>query len=369
MDFLIDLLVSLTGVLIVGYILAAAIRTFVLPRGEDVWLTRWIFRAVYIPFRWCTRRTRTYDQRDRILTLFAPTALLVTPVIWVTLIILGYALIYWGMGVRPMEAAITLRGSSLLTLGTVPFIALPITLVEFSEAIIGLGLVALLISYLPTMYSMFSRREAQVTMLEVCAGAPPAALEMIKRLHRVRGLDPALLNQVWTDWEIWFTELEESHSSLWPLAFFRSQNPKRSWITAAGTVLDAAALVDSTVDIDRDPQSNLMLRAGYLALQSIATTFRIRYDPAPNPGDLISIMREEFDEAYDELKEEGIPVRTDREQAWRDFTGWRVNYDRVLLHLARLIDAPYARWVSDRSIPGDRAYQQQKGHTILPKGD
>ncbi len=40
----------------------------------------------------------------------------------------------------------------------------------------------------------------------------------------------------------------------------------------------------------------------------------------------------------------------DREQAWRDFSGWRVNYDVPLLALASLVMAPYAPWSSDRSL-------------------
>ena len=45
----------------------------------------------------------------------------------------------------------------------------------------------------------------------------------------------------------------------------------------------------------------------------------------------------------------GVPVHADRAQAWRDFVGWRVNYDQVLHALAALVDAPYTPWVSDRS--------------------
>ena len=39
----------------------------------------------------------------------------------------------------------------------------------------------------------------------------------------------------------------------------------------------------------------------------------------------------------------------DRDQAWRDFAGWRVNYDQTLLALAVLLDVPYAPWTADRS--------------------
>src|SRR5213075_1815942 len=73
------------------------------------------------------------------------------------------------------------------------------------------------------------------------------------------------------------------------------------------------------------------------------------YDRDPGPSDPISVAREEYDALYDRLAEAGVPLRADRDQAWRDFAGWRVNYDAVLLGLAGFVMAPYAPWVSDRS--------------------
>ena len=346
----------ISGVYLTIFTLFSAVRTFVLPRGDNVALTRWVFASVLRIFRLRSKKAYTYEERDRLRALFAPLSLLILPLVWIALIMLGYAFIYWGLGVHPFDRAFTLSGSSLLTLGTVPFINLGITLVEFSEATIGLGIVALVISYLPTMYSAFSRRESAVSMLEVRAGDPPSAVEMLVRLYRIPGLDERMFNQIWTDWEVWFTDVEESHTSLLPLVFFRSQKPQRSWVTAAGTILNAAALFDSTVDIEIDPQARLTLRAGYLALRSIADLLGIEHNDNPSPDDAISIARDEFDDVYDELAANGVPVRTDREQAWKDFAGWRVNYDSVLIQIARLTEAPYALWVSDRSIPGNRAY-------------
>ena len=45
----------------------------------------------------------------------------------------------------------------------------------------------------------------------------------------------------------------------------------------------------------------------------------------------------------------GIAVRADRDAAWADFQGWRVNYDLALVGIAALVMAPYAPWSSDRS--------------------
>ena len=75
------------------------------------------------------------------------------------------------------------------------------------------------------------------------------------------------------------------------------------------------------------------------------------HNPDPHwPEEPISIDRREFDQVCRELDEAGVPLKADLDQAWRDFAGWRVNYDRVLLAMAELTMAPYAPWSSDRSM-------------------
>jgi hypothetical protein len=159
------------------------------------------------------------------------------------------------------------------------------------------------------------------------------------------------LEQLWRDRETWFVDVTETHTSLPALVFFRSPHWEHSWVTASGAVLDGASLLASTVDRPRSPDAELCIRAGYVALRRIADFFGIRHNPDPHwPEESISIDRREFDQVCRELAEAGVPLKGDLEQAWRDFAGWRVNYDRVLLALAALTMAPYAPWSSDRSM-------------------
>jgi hypothetical protein len=256
---------------------------------------------------------------------------------------------FWGSGVETWQEAFRISGSSLLTLGYAKGDSLFHTVLEFSEATIGLLLVALLIAYLPTMYNAFSRRESAVTLLEVRAGSPPTAVEMIARYHRIHGLNR--LEEAWRAWEVWFAEIEESHTSLAALVFFRSPKPEQSWITSAGAILDAAALTLAAVNIEWNPQAALCIRSGFLALRSISNFFQVNYNPNPHfPDDEISVSREEFDLACDLLAEEGVPIRANRDQAWQDFAGWRVNYDVPLLALCKITMAPPAPWSSGGSI-------------------
>lgn len=358
-DFVLRLLVFGFGLAVVLSTLVSAIRTFVLPRSENVFLTRLVFQTMFRLFQLRLRWTSTYSQRDRVLAYFSPVSLLVLPAVWLTLITLGYTAIFWAVGVRPLYDAFLLSGSSLLTLGFAPVSSVPQMLLAFSEATLGLIMVALLIAYLPTMYTAFNARETAVSMLEVRAGDPPSAVEMILRMHRIKGLQ--YLTEEWMKWETWFVDVEQTHTSLIPLVFFRSPHVGQSWVVAAGTVLDAAAITASSIDQPRDPHAELCIRAGYIALRSVVDFFNLPHNPNPKPGDPISVSRAEFDDVFDQLAANGVPLKPDRDQAWRDFTGWRVNYDRVLLILAGLTMAPHAPWSGDRPILDARPSLFQTG--------
>ncbi|HEX9018156.1 MAG TPA: hypothetical protein VF806_03155 [Anaerolineaceae bacterium] len=336
----------LTGVLLVAATLLSAVRTFVLPRSAQDRLSKIVFRSMRWIFNFRLRASRSYLDRDRIMAFYAPVSLMTLLPTWYMLVMFGFAMMYRALGEPTWYLAIRESVSSVTTLGFEPADGILRTGLAFTEAIIGLILVALLLGYLPAMYSAFSRRETAVTLLEVRAGDPPSAVVMIKRYYRIQGMDK--LNDLWRTWENWFAEIEESHTSLSALVFFRSPQPGHSWVTASGAVLDAAGLILTVVDTPYDAQAALTIRAGYLALRHIADFFNFGYDPNPKPTDPISITRAEFDAACADLSSSGVPLVADRDKAWRAYSGWRVNYDRVLLALARITMAPTAPWSSDR---------------------
>jgi len=346
------ILVALIGVLTIGSALLSAVRTVILPRATTSLLSRAVFRLTRHIFRLLASLRSSFDWRDQVMAMFAPVGLLALVTSWLVLSTTGFTAIFWAVEQQGWAQAFHQSGSSLLTLGFAPIEGAGLQAVSFVEAALGLGMVALLITYLPAMYSAFSRRETLVALLEVRAGSPPSAVNMLERFHRIGWTER--LTDVWTEWEVWFAEVEESHTSYPVLTFYRSPQPERHWVTAAGTVLDGAALTLSTIDVPSQPQAALQIRAGFLALRRIADFFGIEYDPDPAPDAPISISRAEFDEAVARLEGAGLPIKPDRDQAWRDFAGWRVNYDTPLLSLAVMTVAPYAPWTSDRSAPGYR---------------
>ena len=339
------------GVYVITSTLLSALQTFVLPRAANTRLGRLAFTGTRMIIDAFTRN-KPYADRDRALAFLAPVGLMVLPTIWLTLVFTGFTFIFWGLGLDPIGQAALVSGSFLFTLGFEHPDAgrsYATLMLGFVESAVGLGLLALLISYLPTIYAAFSRRETLVSMLEPLAGSPPSAVTMLQRQFRIRGLER--LDPIWQRYQEWFADIEESHTSLAALVFLRSPQPERSWITTAGCVMDAAALAASSLDIPRSADAELCIRGGFITLRRVADFFNVSYDINPRPGDPTSISQAEFEQAYEELRVAGLPLKPDVEQCFRDYNGWRVNYDTVLLHLAGLTAAPEAPWSGDRQIP------------------
>jgi hypothetical protein len=343
----VHVLACLVGIGIVIGTLLSAVKTVVLPRASPSFVTRLLFRTNRRVFNLFAPPRLSFEWRDRVLALYAPITLLLLPGVWVFLVLCGFTLIYWGTWEGSLMRSFETSGSSLLTLGFLRPENHGHVAITFVEATLGLGIVGLLISYLPSIYGAFNRRELLVGLLEGRAGTPPTPATLLVRYTRIGWIDQ-IDDELFPGWEQWFADLEETHTSIPALVFFRSPQPARSWVTAAGCVLDTAAIVSSTLDVPGSPPAQMMIRTGFFALRRIADYFGIQYDADPSPDDPISVRREEFDAVCAELAGAGVPLKPDLDQAWRDYAGWRVNYDTVLVALCALVVAPPGFWSTDR---------------------
>ncbi len=82
-------------------------------------------------------------------------------------------------------------------------------------------------------------------------------------------------------------------------------------------MLDTASLIVSTIDIETNPQVQITIRSGFLALRRLAEFFHLPFDPDPAPDAPISIHREEYDALVEQLREAGLPIRADLDLAWQ----------------------------------------------------
>jgi hypothetical protein len=321
----------------------AAIRTFLLPRVASVRLSRFLASSVGALFGLFAGERRPYPRRDRILSIYPSIVLLTYQAAWLGLSVVAFAGAFVAAGVPTFAHAFEVSGSSLFTLGTSSGVGGAQVALGFLEAALGLTLLALLIAFIPTLYAAFQRRELSVSRLAVRAGSPATPWGILEIAQSVASYDR--LEELWREWEQWFTDVGETHTTLVILNFYRSPSAEQTWIGCAASVLDAAALYNACVDVEPSASAGLCIRSGWITLRKLADYFGVAYPTALDRSVPITITREHFDTVLARLEAGGIPLVADREAAWCDFVGWRVNYDAMIEAFHGLFTCPRTDWM------------------------
>jgi hypothetical protein len=329
-------------------VLDAAIRTFLLPRSANVRLSRFVSRFIGRFFRMITGPNRPYKERDRILSLFPSIVLLSYQATWLGLSFVAFGFGYVATGSPNFTSAFEVSGTSIFN-GTNYGSSGAQTTLVYIETALGLTLLALLIAFIPSLYAAFQRREVSVSRLSVRAGAPATPWGILEIATSVNQYD--LLDELWREWEQWFIEVGETQTTLVILNYYRSPTPNQTWIGAAASVLDAAALFNSSVDLPASATAGLCIRSGWLNLRRIADYFKIHYETKVSWKMKIAISREEFDIVLARLERGGVPLIADRDAAWRDFVGWRANYDAIIEAAYLQFNCPRTDWFSAAELP------------------
>jgi hypothetical protein len=337
------------GVLLIGTY-ANLLRTMVVPRGAYSFMAARSWQTIRFVLRLLAAPFRGYEARDRVLAWLAPLILVSTLASWLTGLFTAYGLIIYSVSGLPLGAAFREAGSSLFTLGYASSARLRLSVWDFLAAASGPVVIALQISYLPTLYGAYNRRETEVTLLESKAGEPAWGPELLARQQLVRV--ESALPELYQAWERLAAEIGESHANYPVLLSFRSPQPYRSWIVGLMAVMDAAAIHLAINPRHAPPEARLLLRAGFTALRDIARVIGIPYDLDPDPESGIQLSYTEFAAAVAMIGTSGFQVERSAEVAWPHFQGWRVNYEHIGYALCRRGDAVPALWTGPRDFPG-----------------
>lgn len=299
----------LLGLAIIWVVLLDAFETVVLPRRvlRNFKLTAYFYRRTWIPWRGIARRINKTSRQQNFLGYFGPLSLILLLGFWAVGLIFGFALLQYGIGGHEQLSGEKLNfgkilyhsGETFFTLGygdIIPTSGAARALSVF-EAGMGFAFLGVVIGYIPVVYSAFSRREIQISMLDARAGSPPSAAELLVRLAgrtENPGMDQSVLDEVLRDWERWSAELLESQISYPVLTFFRSQHSNQSWLAALTTMLDVCSLVLTGIDGVQPGQAKLTFAMARHAAVDLAQVVNARYDadwPDRLPPDQLERLR------------------------------------------------------------------------------
>src|SRR5246127_156996 len=289
-----SIVATVFGLIIIWSVLLDAFETVVLPRQvtRHFKLTAWFYRRTWIPWRGIARRIKTTSRQQNFLGYFGPLLLILLLGFWASGLILGFALIQSGIGGHEQLSQEPLTfgrilyhsGETFFTLGYGDIVPTSggARALSVIEAGMGFAFLGVVIGYIPVVYSSFSRREIQISLLDARARSPPTAAELLVRLAGRTddpGVDQRVLDEVLRGWERWAAELLESQISYPVLTFFRSQHSNQSWVAALTTILDVASLVLTGIEGVHPGQAKLTFAMARHAAVDLAQVVNARYDP------------------------------------------------------------------------------------------
>ena len=342
------------GVAIIWVVLLDAFETVVLPRRvlRNFRLTAYFYRRTWVPWRGIARRIKKVSRQQNFLGYFGPLSLILLLGVWAAGLIFGFALIQYGSGGHEQLSGERLNfgkilyhsGETFFTLGygdIVPTSGAARAL-SVIEAGMGFAFLGVVIGYIPVVYSSFSRREIQISMLDARAGSPPTASELLVRLAgrtEDPGVEQSVLDEVLRDWERWAAELLESQISYPVLTFFRSQHSNQSWLAALTTMLDVCSLVLTGIEGVHPGQARLTFAMARHAAVDLAQVVNARYDAAwPD-----RLPDEEFETLRSALEAVDLRLKSD-EMARVKLAKLRGMYDPYVHAMARNLMLTLPPW-------------------------
>ena len=343
--------IAVVSAALIGTVLWDAFETIILPRSivRRFRVARAWIRGMWLPWRLIAGRVRP-ARRERFLAIFGPIALLGLIALWAICLIIGFAGLHWAAGSRLEPIGTTPRfsddfymsGTTFTTLGLgdlhpVGRVARLLTVVE---AATGFAFFAIVVAYLPVLYQSFSRREAQLTVLDAWAGSPPAAAEVLRRLAARSELP--LLGGFLKDWEFWCSDVLESHISYPTVGFFRSQHQKQSWVSALACLLDLSALIEVGIDGIPSWQAHVTFAIARHTAVDLAQVFRV---PIAEGED--RLRDAEFDRMRDQLAVVGVRL-VDTPASRERLRVLRRSYEPYLFGLSRMLLMPLPPWWNER---------------------
>lgn len=350
-----NLLAVAAGLFLVAVALRDVFQGVIVPRAENsiLRISHYLNRVCWRFWPWLSFKLyRNPRQRENFLGTYAPLMLVIYLITWVAMLILGWGLFFYGIrdqlhpGSLTFADCVYFAGASFLTIGYGDIVGSTTLahMMSLAAGACGLAVVAVVATFLFSIFGAFQERERFVVTLGARAGVPPSGVGLLIEHAQARMVPD--LAQVFRNGQAWMAEVMESHLAYPILTLFRSSHDYESWVGTLGTLLDAAALVLTTVDVDDEirGQAHVAYNLGRHLTHDFTKYFGFS-ESEGGPG----IDRAEFDAACAHLTQAGYKLR-DGDSCWQRFSDLRRTYALHLNTLARWLEIPPVRWVGDRAM-------------------
>ncbi len=328
------------AVALIGVVLIDTFEAMILSRRitHAYRLARLFYQAGWSLWGAVARLIPAGRRRHGFLSIFGPLSLFALLVVWATGLITGFALLHWSLGTElkfPSQGDdsfgtyLYFSGTTFFTLGYGDMVPTDSwgRVLAVTEAGIGFGFLAVVISYLPVLYQAFSRREITISLLDARAGSPPSTGELLRRLAESRGL--ASIGPLLVEWERWAAEVLESHVSFPVLSYYRSQHDNQSWVGALTTILDTTALLIAGAAGTDGHQARLT----FAMARHAAVDLGLVYQTPPRPTTSDRLPAADLARLWESLRQAGMPL-LDGPAVARALTDLRGLYEPFLNALA-----------------------------------
>ncbi len=358
-----SVLIIAAALVLLSLVLQDGFEVMLLPRRvqRKLRLSRLYFRVCWAGWTWLARRVQAGPRREGFLSVFGALSMVILFALWASGLVVAYGVIEWALqpadNVSPLSEQIYMSGVTFFTLGygdVVPHSGAA-RIMSVVEAGTGIGFIAIVIGYLPVLYQLFSRREAHVIQLDGRAGSPPTACTMLCR-HAEAGA-MAKLDELLREWEVWGSDLLESHLSYPMLVYYRSQHDNQSWLAALAAVMDTCAAILVGVE-DQGP---LQARMTFTMARQVLVEMARSFDVAPsryNGGDRLGAA------TYARMQEELISAGVgwvQGEDTRETLAALRATYEPLLDGLAERLLLSLPPWIAD----ADAVDHWHRGHRGL----
>jgi len=349
---MIDVLFRIVGTVLIALVLFDVFKSVIVPRITS---TKWriapflIGRTLWPMYKKIALSIPTKETSEAVLDTYAPLAFVILMLVWLFMMVLGYALLFFSFRndftphIHSLREAFYYAGSSVVTIGFSNVLAATTAAraMVLLAALCGLVFMALEISFLFTIQTWLQHREQVVNTLSSRAGIPSSGLVLLLRYKELK-IVPTL-GASFLHWEAWAASILESHRAYPLLVYFRSSNKRDSWVSSMGAMLDAASLLFTSIEDVNVGEADLFYWLSCTTAESICQFLRLPTIEG------IYLTKKEYMDGLSILADAGYTIKSN-ERAWQQFSARRAGYMGNLIAIAKAFALPMHTWIPGFSL-------------------